>query len=319
MEINLENLFRNQPGETTPLESVSCNLCQGQDFKFLYKINNHRLVKCIRCGLIFLNPRLSEETLLKIYENNYFHRKIYDPDSSDFYGYVDYLADRENIIKTFENVFEHIEFYKEKGKLLDVGCAFGFFLELARKKGWETMGVEPSSQACSYASDKLNLCVQQGHLSTVILPSKTFDLVTMFDVIEHLCDPLAGLVKVNQSLRYGGLLVVTTADAGSLLARILGHRLEDIRRSNEHLYIFSRKTISSMLKKCGFEVMKIKTTGKFFSLDDLLERSTLYHPGFFRGLNFIFKKIKMNNLTFYVNPGVKMTVFAKKVEETAEI
>ena len=318
MDNNSVNRFHNQPNEATSLEFVTCNLCQSQNFKILYRINNLRVVKCAKCNLIFVNPRLNEKALLQMYENDYFHRKVYAPNSRGFYGYVDYLSDKKNIIKTFENVFEYLKAYKKKGKLLDVGCAFGFFLDLARKKGWETMGLEPSSQACSYIRDKLNLLVHQGTLSKVILPPETFDLITMFDVIEHLRDPLAGLVKINRSLKYGGLLAVTTADADSLLARILGQRLEDIRRTNEHLYIFSRETIVAMLKKCGFKVLKIKSYGKFFRLGDLLERSTLYHRGFFRGLKFILEKIKMNNLTVYVNPGVKMIVFAKKVKEMTE-
>ncbi|MFC1698989.1 class I SAM-dependent methyltransferase [Candidatus Omnitrophota bacterium] len=300
------------------MEIIPCNLCQGQDLKFLYKINNLRVVKCLSCGLIFVNPRLKEERFLEMYENNYFQRNVYAPDQSDFYGYVDYLADSKNIIRTFEHVFGQIKVYKQQGRLFDVGCAFGFFLDLARKDGWQACGLEPSSQACAYAREKLDLAVDQGTLAEATLPAKTFDLVTMFDVIEHLCDPLAGLVKVNRSLKDDGLLVVSTPNADSLLAKILGKKLEDARRTNEHLYMFSRKTIAAMLKKCGFAVLKIRPYGKFFSLGDLLERSTLYHQGLFKGLKFVLEKIKMDNLTVYVNPRVKMTVFAKKVKEVTQ-
>ena len=308
-----------EAGKALLLEHISCNLCGSDDFKTLYRINGTTVVKCRKCNLIFVNPRMSQESLVQVYENDYFHRKVYEPNSKEFYGYVDYLSDRTNIIKTFERVFRHIENYKTKGKLLDVGCAFGFFLDLARKKGWDAVGTELSSRGCSYARDKLNLFVHQNTLSGVVLSPEDFDLVTMFDVIEHLPDPLAGLCKINRSMKRDGLLAVTTADADSLLARILGPKLEDVRRINEHLYIFSRKTIKDMLEKAGFRVLKIKTTGKFFSLSDLFERLTLYNPNFFKALKFIFEKIKLRNLSIYVNPGVKITVFAKKVSEAEQL
>jgi len=318
MSNKLLNQLHNEAVDMSLLEHVTCNLCQGQDFKLLYTISNLTVVKCRQCNLIFVNPRLKKDTLQEMYESDYFHRKIYDPNSKGFYGYVNYLSDKKNIIKTFENVFDHIETYKKEGKVLDVGCAFGFFLDLAREKGWEVTGTELSSNACLYARNELNLKVHQKTLSEAVLPEGDFDLVTMFDVIEHLPDPMAGLCKINRSLKHDGLLAVTTADADSLLARILGPKLEDVRRINEHLYVFSRRTITGMLKKSGFKILKIKTTGKFFSLSDLFERLTLYHPRFFKGLKFISEKLKLHNLTVYVNPGVKITVFAKKIKEAKQ-
>lgn len=301
----------------TKLESVPCNLCQGQDHKTLYKIANNQIVRCRKCGLIFVNPRPKEEEILKIYENDYFQRKSYDPHSEDFYGYVDYLADSKNVVKTFARVYKHIRIYKDQGKLLDIGCALGFFLDLARKNGWEPSGIEPSTYACSYAREKFNLPVMQNTLFDADLPEGAFDLATMFDVIEHFADPLNGLLKVNKCLKDGGLLAITTADADSLLGRLLGPKLEDVRRANEHLYVFSRKTIKEMLAKCGFEVLRIRTAGKYFSLGDLLERMTLHHHGFFRKLKSFLEKIKASNLTIYIDPGVKITVIAKKVRKVS--
>jgi 2-polyprenyl-3-methyl-5-hydroxy-6-metoxy-1,4-benzoquinol methylase len=119
------------------------------------------------------------------------------------------------------------------GRLLDVGCATGYFLNAARLD-FEVSGVEPSRWAVDYARTRLHLNVTEGHLEAVDLPLEGFDVITMNDVIEHFSDPRAALERSAALLRPGGILYLVTPDIGSLSARVLRGRWWGLRPA--HLY-----------------------------------------------------------------------------------
>lgn len=229
------------------LEKVRCNLCNSSYGSLRYIKNRFRIVKC-KCGLVYVNPRKEIK-----YDKGYFSRKgsVYE----------DYLKERNLKKKNFRRLIEDIKKFR-KGKLLDVGCGTGEFLEVAKENRYDVKGVEISEFAAGYCSGK-HLCVDIGDFGGVKINEK-FDVVTMFDFIEHSKDPFRDLRKVNEILNENGLLVIITGNINSWFAKLMGRKWNFLN-PEEHLYYFSEKTLSGMLNKAGFRVVKIKKDFRYVS------------------------------------------------------
>jgi len=183
----------------------------------------------------------------------------------DGFGYVDYDQDKSKMTSTFEHYLDILATDgSEIGDMLDVGAATGFFLDLARNRGWRTVGVEPSEFAVSVAKGK-GLDVRQGIVEDLAIPDNSFDVITMWDVIEHVNAPRASLAAAFRLLRPGGVLAINTPDSGSTLARLLGLRWHLVVPP-EHLVLFHQESLRRLLAESNFEVTSIKRIGKRFTL-----------------------------------------------------
>ena len=295
------------------MEYTNCNLCSANDAQHLYEIDGFNLVRCQRCGLIYVNPRLMSKEIEKIYaEPEYFHNpKFYDFDGF-LYGYAEYVSEREEIEKSFEKTVKRLETFKPSGRLFEVGCGLGYFLDVAHQRGWEVTGIEISKSAARYAH-LLGLNVLCGSFEDQMLPPLSFDAGVLLDVIEHLHDPTSVLRTAHRLLKPGAVLVIGTPNAGSLISRILGSRWEDMRRVREHLYLFSRQTLTQMLAKAGFQVVEVTQYGRYFKVGQILKRWELYHRGLARSLAQLSRVIGLHDKIFYIVPYTKMIVFAKKI------
>ena len=294
-------------------EQVRCNLCGADDTLPVMEIDGFHIVRCRRCGLLYVNPRYGEELLQGIYTEEYYdHDGIVD--GLQFFGYDDYLADEDNIKITFAKRLRTIERHVDRGRLLDIGCATGFFLDLARSEGWEVVGTEVSSFGVRHARQALGLDVRLGTLKEMQFDSGMFDAVTMWDVIEHVVDPMGELKEVHRVLRDGGLLSLITPDAGSLVARVLGSRWEEFRRVREHIYFFSRCTMREMLHKVGFQVLGVGSADKVFYLGPAMHRLKYYTwDGVITNAaaNLVYK-LGLDKVRININPFTKMAVYARK-------
>ena len=222
---------------------MKCNLCGSNQFDSLYP----NILKCNNCGLVCLD--FIPEEIHKYYSENYFNEKLIASNAS-------YLESEKLRKKDFSERLKEIEKYKTRGILLDVGCATGFFMEVADKSGWITHGVDISEYAISqvkYGSAYV------GQLKDMDFKCK-FDLVTMFDVIEHDSDPKGLLKEANKSLVKDGLLVITTPNIDSLCSKVFKERFHLLDKL--HLFYFSPDTIKKMLEQTGFKVLK--TTYPYF-------------------------------------------------------
>ncbi len=298
---------------TTMLERVRCNLCGADDDAPFMEIDGSHIVRCRKCGLIYVNPRYPQASLQEIYTESY-----YDHDGinngREFYGYDDYLQDEENIRITFARRLKTIERFAETGRLLDVGCATGFFLDLARQQGWNALGTEVSQFGAAYAREKLNLDVRIGTLRSLDLNDASFDVVTMWDVIEHVVDPMSELREIHRLLRSGGVLSIITPDAGSFVARLLGRRWEEYRRVREHVYFFSRATLTHMLQECGFDVLLTESADKVFYLGPAVKRLKYYawDGRLTRAATRLVYWLGLDKVRVNINPLTKITVYARK-------
>jgi 2-polyprenyl-3-methyl-5-hydroxy-6-metoxy-1,4-benzoquinol methylase len=292
---------------------VKCNLCSTDKTKLVFKINNYKIVRCKNCGLTYVNPRLKEDKLHEIYTENYYRNVSFnDAKSKKFFGYDLYIEEKDDIVKTFKRRLDVIEKHVKKGRILDVGCATGFFLELAKKRGWEVYGTDLSKFACNYAKKSGLKNIYCTELEKARFKDNMFDAVVIFDVIEHLPDPKKTLKEVRRILKHNGMVAITTPNIGSSVAKILGKRWEEVRRVREHIYFFSTRTLSKMLETLGFRAVKTESAGRYFSFNAAIRRGKIHFPKVFSWLGNIVNVLNIQDKKVFVNPRYKVTVYAKK-------
>ncbi|MBI5744647.1 MAG: class I SAM-dependent methyltransferase [Elusimicrobia bacterium] len=291
-------------------ENVNCAVCGGSSGKLRYTVEGFNLVECRSCGLLYVNPRLTKEELAGIYSSSDYYRSK-DPMTC---GYTDYISDRANITLTFERRLRTMEKMQQKGRILDFGCASGFFLDAARARGWEARGVEISGFASAYAREKLGLDVHTGRLAELKLPDGHFDAVTMWDVIEHMTDLGADFAEITRVLKPGGLLAVQTPNAGSLIARLTGANWACLRRPSEHIFFFSPRTIKAFLESAGYEDVRVTgaDAGKVCDVDFVLNRLRAYGDTFFSAAARLAKWSGLGRKSVYVSIGDNMIAYARK-------
>lgn len=233
-------------------KNPDCILCGAASDIFGHK-NGYTLYTCRSCNLTFVYPVPNAS---EVYGEGYF------TGASLHSGYANYDADKEAMVPTFEKYLKRIEPLVPGKRLLDVGAATGFFLQIAQRFGFDVYGVEISSYASGQAIKK-GIPMVTGTLGDVPA-TPLFDVITIFDVIEHVGDPYAECLQANTLLKKGGVLVINTPDIGSFYARLMGKKWHLIIPP-EHLFYFNRKNMRLMLEKTGFEVVSITTIGKRFT------------------------------------------------------
>jgi 2-polyprenyl-3-methyl-5-hydroxy-6-metoxy-1,4-benzoquinol methylase len=298
------------------LELVACNLCGGDDFDVVFN-SPHRvpagdqmaafvastdrfdrygqIVKCRGCGLVYTNPRPLPSGIRQGY------RTTVDPEYAE--------EDSSRSINAHLSLHTLRRFAK-KGRLLDVGCATGFFLNAARLD-FETIGIEPSEWAADYARTRLRLDVLTGNLEEVAIESGSFDVVTLIDVIEHVTDPKAALQRVSGLLKPGGWLYLVTPDIGSLSARLLRGRWWGLRPA--HLYYFSQATLRSMLQAAGLHVELLAPYGRIFTYRYWLSRLKSYPSVVHRTVARFVRAFGVEDKFLYLNTRDSMEVCARKM------
>ncbi|MBI3361890.1 MAG: class I SAM-dependent methyltransferase [Chloroflexi bacterium] len=271
---------------------------------------HHAIVECKQCGLVYANPRWSDDETLNHYE------AVKDPL---------YLEEREGRVLTFQRHLRPLlaligRLPKPGERLLDVGCYIGVFVEIARDAGWEATGVEPSGWGVAEAR-KRGLNVVEGTLASARFPDESFDVVTMWDVIEHLTDPMAELRETHRILRSpdpasgtpGGLLVIHTMDIESLFARLMGRRWPWLMEM--HLYFFSRRTLKAMLEAAGFELIRAEAQGRYLRLGYVVTRIQPYSRPLAVMLGWLTDALGWRETAIPINLGDLFTAYARKKDE----
>jgi len=292
---------------------VCCPICRSTRTKHLSPAyRDDSLVDCLDCDLRFAYPLPTAEDLAKLYDETYY--QIYDP---GYRGYDDYEADQHNLLRTFDRRIKYImRSSPPAGRLLDVGCAHGFFLQAAANAGWDVYGIDISAYAIEYARQRFGDHVMQGQFPDSTLPNNHFQVITMWDYLEHTLDPRAELKKAHELMTDNGILAVYTPELGSLPARVMRHRW--LHYKTEHLFYFSRKVIRRLLEEAGFQVISSRYEGKHISLDSFLRRLPLYLPVLNRPVKRLRGAHPIQRHSIYMNPFDFMLVLARKTH-TAEV
>lgn len=282
-----------------------CNLCQGEEIRLLFTKDNYDIVHCRNCHLVYTNTILEEE---EFYSKDFFQGK--DKLTA---SYTDYSQDKEVLKPEIRKRISQIKRYINKGRLLDVGCALGFFLAQA-SEDFDVYGVEISKYAADYAREKLDLPVINKKFLEAEFENEFFDCITFWDTIEHLPDPTANLKKAYNLLKSNGLLVLSTGDIDSFVSKLMGQRWH-LLLPPQHIYYFSQETIKKLLTKTGFKVIEIKYWGKSMSLTHFLRRlSFLFKNRFFYHLFKLIEASGIGKIRIELNLYDIMTILARKKE-----
>lgn len=225
-----------------------CPVCDSRKLTDFKAYRHVFLCRCNSCGFIFsrLKPTLAE---LEDYYSQY--------------TYGDHYYSSPLTQKRYQELLKSFEPFRKTNRLLDVGCGVGDFLLVAKELGWDCLGIEFSQKAVEVCQKK-GLNVLQGSLASVSSQLPVFDVITSFEVIEHINTPREEVALIGHHLRKEGLLFLTTPNFNSLMRRLLGHRYDAIVYP-EHLSYFSPSSLLFLLESNGFQKKKIITSGFSFS------------------------------------------------------
>jgi 2-polyprenyl-3-methyl-5-hydroxy-6-metoxy-1,4-benzoquinol methylase len=248
-----------------PLQAAYCALCGGDETKPIRSEAGFAIVQCRGCGLIYPNPRLTPQGLADHYANQY-------------YGAADSEADPRDLanfkIDSYRSGLRRLcdlDGLSRGTPLLDVGCGTGVFLELAREFGFDPVGVEVSERAAAFARERRRLRVVTGGLPDSQFAPQSFGVVTLWDVFEHIPDANQLLAELRKLLQPDGLLVIRVPNATflrckdwllsrllprELLGSLLGVSELTMWEPREHLYNYNERTLTRMLAKHGFRVLR---------------------------------------------------------------
>jgi len=232
-----------------PIEHVArstttqCTVC-GNQMRKLWACNGHNYFTCPKCQFVRVAPMPQWEVLRDYYDKSY---------------EVDRERYRSNVRKHGRRDLEFLEKLNGTGQMLEVGSSWGFFLEAARRRGWQVQGIELSDSAVRWAKERFGLNVTCGSIEDMPVAESTgFDVVVAWHVIEHVQDPMCFLKTVRDSLRPGGLLALRTPNIRSLPARLNGWAWHWVG-APAHLSLFSPKSLRLAVERAGFSVRHIST------------------------------------------------------------
>lgn len=242
-----------------------CPIC-GTDtaLSLLWDIEN--IVRCPTCGLAYVDPLPTLKELQALYSQEFFRGNS---------AYADYEGSKSAIQHHFAQRISTLREFQPTGALFEAGCAHGFFLELAQRH-WTVRGVDISESAIQYARDVLKLPVEVGDFESNPPAPDAYDVLAMWDTIEHLYDPVLAIRKSAEALHRGGILGLTTGDLDALFPRLQKRGWRLIHPT--HLFYFSRQSMTRLLNDHGLEVVHFSHVGYYRSLRQMAQIISWHHP-----------------------------------------
>lgn len=288
---------------------LKCAICKNlaphiifeNKYKKAVSKNSECFYKCDKCGLIFIYPQAKIMDINSYYEEKYCKLWELDIDSV-----------KRNKSYTFKKWLDEIERYCAGGKILDVGCATGFFLEEARNRGWIPYGAELSEYSSKIAKKNFGDKIFTGTLSGANFTANSMDVVTMFDVLEHSPDPVNLLKEAHRVLKHNGLLCIATPNTESFFCKIMGRNWPEFKP--EHLFTFGKKNIIFLLSIIGYTLVKFKNTEKYLTFNYIKSYFYVYQASIITKVMRLMNRILPYSLRNYSLP-IKfgeMFIVAKK-------
>ncbi len=260
-----------------------CKFCKTGELNLIYQANNKNpkkktadqfactncgygehgpIVKCANCEIIFVDEPISQQ------EINDYYKISEDPL---------YLAEQKARKATFTHYLNKLgKKIGKKGKLLDIGTNTGLFVKVAKDSGWNASGLEPNKEAVAFAKKNFNLDLISKPFEENSIPKESYEVVTMWDVIEHFTDPISELKKVYQTLKPNGVFAFSTVDPESLVAKIRGSSWPWYMEM--HRVLLSPKVVEHYLKQSGFKEVTFTPHFRFFSLGYAAKMLGSIHP-----------------------------------------
>ena len=287
---------------------MNCPICRSVKISKKNHIRYRNLSICRQCGVVFVYPQPHKKSIAQLYNSSYFKN-----DRSHLCGYENYGKDRKLIIKTAHRRLEFIEKNCQlRGKLLDIGCSMGFFLKVAEDRGWKVRGIDISEDAITIAQEDLMGKVRATTLEESSFPNNHFDLITLWDTLEHVPDPVQTISQCYRILKPGGCLILTVPNISSWPAKIMGTNWMGYK--DEHLFYFTRRSLKILLTQAGFEVKKIRYTGKYINLNMFTKRLSLYSVPIATIIQKLINLLRLNTHSIYINPlDIVMIISQKQI------
>lgn len=262
MRAAAEASTRSEPAEP----ARECPVCHAADIEPHLGIDGCPLAHCPQCHLVFAGAEPHDEQLDQLYGKNYF-------DGSPV-GYRDYIGEESAHRRQARRYTRRLQrWHKTQGRLLDVGCAAGFFLDEARREGWQVQGCEVSAFAADHAVTTLGLPVAIGPFLSADLPEGAWDAITLFNVFEHLAQPTAVVAKLHRLLAPGGIVIIETWNTRSWTARLFGASWHQYQP--EYVpYYYSPPALQALFREPHWRFLSMRITLKWISLKrglDILE------------------------------------------------
>lgn len=281
------------------MTSNSCIVCGNTAAEPLYT----GIVRCCECSYVFADMRLSDEELFELYNEQFFTGAEFS----------DYAADEKFFRRNFQLRFTELHKFLDPArhkKLLEIGSAYGFFLDVVRDKFASVQGIDITDAGVRFAREQLKLDVVQADFLAHDFGKQMFDVICMWDTIEHLREPQQYLEKIASHTKSGALLALTTGDIESFNARLRRAKWRLIHPPT-HLHYFSSQTMTRMLDNYGFDVIYNRYCGFYRSLGNVAYNVFVLRqqkPQLFK----LLEQSGLTKLGFYLNLYDIMYVIARK-------
>ncbi len=245
------------------MDYVACDLCGHEQSGLLFEAKDTNygtpgtfpIVRCLNCGLVFQNPRPSPSEIGAFYPTETYH-PFKALNTTEAPSPAPLHRKRAAMLSSLCG----------PGRVLDVGCGSGLFLLAMQELGWLCQGVEPNRDAAEFAAKVLELPVQRGDIF-VVEPPLEYDLITLWDVLEHTHSPKNVLLHAKKLLGPGGFLAVSVPNWGSAEQKLFRGRWIAVD-APRHLYHFTTGTLRALLDRCSLEIVMIKTQATPLSLSN---------------------------------------------------
>lgn len=224
------------------LEDRACPVCSERDAKPMFIKNGGQYVKCKRCSMCYINPVFTDGALRDYYAANNTAQADAVANESEFYRAM------------YTRGLEAAELTTPIGRVLDIGCSSGFFLDIAKERGWSTYGIELNVQEFARAQRKSHR-VYNSHLESTTF-EHSFDLISMWDVFEHIKDGARMLDLLRARLTQDGRLLLLVPNAASLAARTM-HAASNMFDGIEHVNLYSPRTIQALATRARYRIESI--------------------------------------------------------------
>ncbi len=287
---------------------ISCPFCKNSKAKIKFKSSEFSVCVCSFCQIGYLFPMPTSEKIKNFYNKDYFSKS-----QNVVCGYRNYISMDNVLAKEATRKIKYIKKFTSKNKLLDIGCGLGVFLKIAKSSGFNVSGNDISLYARKHLTvEKIPL--YQGSITENVLPLDFFDIVTAWDVFEHIPQVNKAFKAINRTLKKNGYLILTTPNTLSWDSKVSGKFWYGYKKIPEHLIFFSPHSIKRVLEVNGFKVIKIQTWGFVRDLRFIFLKLSLYWPLIGKIFSSIAEKLHIENFSFDL-PLTDMIVVAKKIND----
>lgn len=288
-----------------------CRFCQSTGATHKFNLTNELgIYSCPDCEVEFMEPQLSDAEITELYSENYYK-------SWGIQGNSENESAKQMKVDTFLLRLAKIKEYTTSGKVLDVGCATGFFLEAAKNQGYQPYGIELSQYSSQLAKKKFGeQNIFNGTIEEATFKPGQFSVVSMFDLIEHVRIPQVVIQKAADLLHDNGIIIITTPDSGSLSNKIMRRRWTHYKK--EHFYYFNLHALKKLASVAGLKLVYNETSKKALNINYLHTQLNVYRHWLFTPIiNMAFSLLpeKWRSRNFHISIG-EITVILKKAHAT---